>query len=248
MRKNLLEFLFCPGSKELSSTSIGEDVVRLFESADTEETDQLEFDKKPLEDALKKIGITYPVKDGSSQPEIVIKTSQEYRDTIKKLADPENVYTLALNGWVSTNLGDLGMCGEGPEYRIGFICITTADTGPQDDSIVKGARASEAPKRSKKDPMNPVSPYFPDGWKEGEKQAGIEPTSDGDGPKGKIKGVKEGRKSKTKKIISEITMASAIPAFDGSPMLTAGMPGGGKTEPCKCATYKRFGRCQHRRG
>ena len=121
MRRNLLEFLFGPTAAQQSTQTLGEDVVKLFEEAADEETEQMVANKKPLATALKAIGISNEVVEGAQWCEIHCDDENQYREHVRLLTDADNMHKLAELGWVFALCGDQAMSNEAPGFKIGFI-------------------------------------------------------------------------------------------------------------------------------
>ena len=235
MRKNLLEFLFGQNAVNESSRNLGEDVVKLFEDAAGEEVEQMTASKKPLSAALKTIGVSASVDECPQACEIKFNNETDYREAVSVLNDADNIHTLAELGWVVAKCGDAGMSAAAPDYKIGFIEISTPDASDSDkpkdmDKIVKDAQKFAATEMSRDDDMNPVETDHKPG-KDGQKGIGKE--KEGAKPEGKPKGVGESKRRfnalEAKQLadqmlesgkITEMTGCSAIPAVDGPPLGT----------------------------
>ncbi len=225
MRKNLLEFLFGATAVRESQT-LGEDVVRLFEEAADEETEQMVADKKPLAAALKSIGISHEVIEGPQGAILCCDDEEDYREYMAKLRDPDGMAKLAEKGWVVAQCGDQAMTNEPASFKIGFIEIYTPeaddkDKAPDLEKIIKDGQKFAATEPDHDDSMNPVE-FDDKGSKDGQK--GVGDPKDGATPEGKPKGSTkktESLRSKSMKSASsvaesllETTMASAVPALE----------------------------------
>ena len=230
MRKNLLEFLFGPTAVGESSQNLGEDVVRLFEEAADEETEQMVADKKPLAAALKAIGVSASVEDGPSLCTVRADNEADYREMCGALNQPDNIHQLAELGWVVAKCGDAGMGNEAPDYRINFIELTNVATGDSDkapdlDNILKDAQKFAATKMDRDDEMNPVEN---DDKTSSNHRKGVGKEADGAKPEGKPKGASESAsrrvsaKTLADSLLSEMTGCASIPAVDGAPLGVAG--------------------------
>jgi len=234
MRKNLLEFLFGQNAVSESSRNLGEDVVKLFEDAAGEEVEQMTANKKPLAAALKTIGVSGKVIEGPQWCEIKFNNEADYRENLATLSDADNTHTLAELGWVVAKCGDAGMSGEAPDFKIGFIELSTPEPSDKDkpedlEKISKEAQKFAATELERDDDMNPVETDHKPG-KDGQKGIGKE--KDGAKPEGKPKGVGESKKRGAPSArqladqmlesgaLSEMTGCSAIPAVDGPPLGT----------------------------
>lgn len=189
MRKNLLEFLFGTAAVRESQT-LGEDVVRLFEEAADEETEQMVADKKPLAAALKSIGIDHAVVVGPQGAELFCDDEADYREYCAKLRDPDGMAKLAEKGWVASLCGDQAMSNEPASFKIGFVEIYTPepddkDKAPDLEKIIKDGQKFAATEPEHDDKMNPVE-FDDKGSKDGQK--GVGDPKDGAAPEGKPKG------------------------------------------------------------
>ena len=197
MRKNLLEFLYGEAVIQKPSADLGEQVVKLFEEAADEETEEMVANKTPLASALKTLGITNTIDVGPAFATIKCESPEEYREYTRILFDPERLTTLAEKGWVPTRMSDAGMTFEPGDYRIGFIEldmgeITQDDKVPDAEKIRKDAQKRDATKMDRKDPLNPVET---DDKTSDDNQKGISKAKDGEQPEGKPKGsVKESKR------------------------------------------------------
>lgn len=232
MRKNLLEFLFGESAVRESQT-LGEDVVRLFEEAADEETEQMVADKKPLAAALKAIGISHEVIEGPQSAEIHCDDEEDYREYMALLRDPENMHKLAEKGWVASACGDTAMANEPAAFKINFIEIYTPEpsdkapvhtedsTSPDLDKVAKDSQEFAVAEPEHDDDMNPVE-FDKKGSEDGQK--GVGKPTDGKAPEGKPKGSTkqtESRRSKEMKSakdvaesLLEMTSCSAVPAVE----------------------------------
>lgn len=225
MRRNLLEFLFGPTAAQ-SSQNIGEDVVKLFEEAADEETEQMVANKKPLATALKSIGITNEVIEGPQACEINCDDENQYREHVKLLTDPDNMHKLAELGWVFAVLGDVAMTNEPPGFKIGFIELNMlgmepkTDKAPDLEKVLKDAQKfATTPLDRENDKLNPVET---DIKPSDDGQKGVGKPTDGKKPEGKIKdslsaGDLARRMLDEEGSLQEMTGCSAIPAVE-SPM------------------------------
>lgn len=225
MRRNLLEFLFGPTAAQ-SSQNIGEDVVKLFEEADAEETEQMVANKKPLATALKSIGITNEVIEGPQACEINCDDENQYREHVRLLTDPDNMHKLAELGWVFAVLGDVAMTNEPPGFKIGFIELNMlgmepkTDKAPDLEKVMKDAQKfATTPLDRENDKLNPVET---DIKPSDDGQKGVGKPTDGKKPEGKIKdslsaGDLARRMLDEEGSLQEMTGCSAIPTVE-SPM------------------------------
>lgn len=219
MRKNLLEFLFGESAVRESRT-LGEDVVRLFEEAADEETEQMVANKKPLSTALKALGITDEIIAGPQSAELHCDSEEDYRDYMKLLRDPDNMHRLAEMGWVVAQCGDQAMSNEPAAFKIGFIEIYTPETSdaekaPDLEKVLKDAQKFAASEVDHDDDLNPVE--FDDKTSNDRKK-GVGDPKDGADPEGKPKGSAKKTESvdarKVAEDLLEMTSASAIPAVE----------------------------------
>lgn len=190
MRRNLLEFLFGPTAVQ-SGQNLGEDVVKLFEEAADEETEQMVANKKPLAAALKSIGITNEVIEGPQACEINCEDENQYREHVRLLTNPDNMHKLAELGWVFAVLGDVAMSNEKPGFKIGFIELNMLGMEPKSDKVpdlekvLKDAQKfATTPLDRENDELNPVET---DIKPSDDGQKGVGKPTDGEKPKGKIK-------------------------------------------------------------
>ena len=231
MRKNLLEFLFGDAVVRESSQNIGEQVVRLFEEAADEETEEMVAAKEPLAAALKSLGIHSGVEAAPQACELTCDSPEQYREYVSILFDPENMHKLAEKGWVPAKCGDVAMSFEPAEFKIGFIEIATAETGDKDkapdlEKVLKDAQKFAATEPPHDDDMNPVE--FDDKTSQNHRK-GVGTEKEGAAPEGTPKGAKKASESLRRKSASakqvtesllEMTGTSAIPAQEGPPMGT----------------------------
>lgn len=249
MRKNLLEFLFGPAAVRESSHTLGEDVVKLFEEAADEETEQMVANKKPLAAALKDIGISNEVVEGPQWCEIHCDDEAEYRKHVALLRDPDNMHKLAERGWVFALCGDQAMSNEPPSFKIGFIELKMLDLpgNKQDaeslETVIKNAQKfATTPLDREDDDLNPVET---DKKSSDDNQKGVGKPKDGADPKGKIKDSltakdlarrlldDDGLTSQPK--VQEMTSASAVPAVEAPMGVPARKRSKQKAEPeLKC--------------
>ena len=132
MRKNLLEFLFGDAVIHESQQNLGEHVVKLFEEAADEETEEMVATKEPLVSALKSLGISADVEAVAQGCVLICDDPAKYREYVNILFNPENMHALAAKGWVAAKGGDVAMTFEPAEFKINFIEIATAETGDKD--------------------------------------------------------------------------------------------------------------------
>lgn len=226
MRKNLLEFLFGEAAVQQSSTTLGEEVVRLFEEAAGEETEQMIANKKPLAAALKDIGITAEVEEGPEWCEIRCEDECEYREYMEKLRDPDAMHKLAEKGWVMAQCGDQHMSNEAPCLKIGFIELKMLDMPdnkqdvPDLNNVLKNAQKFATTPMDRDDDLNPVET---DDKTSDDNQKGVGKAKDGADPEGKPKGSTKSESATAKDLakrmldeddLSEMTGAGAIPAIE----------------------------------
>src|ERR1041384_5426484 len=100
MKKNLLEFLFGPAVIRESNTNLGEQVIKLFEEAADEETEEMVANKQPLAATLKSLGISKEIEAGPACACLTCDNPEDYREYVSILFDPENLHKLAEKGWV----------------------------------------------------------------------------------------------------------------------------------------------------
>ena len=226
MRKNLLEFLFGDAVIRESSQSLGEQVVKLFEEAADEETEEMVATKEPLVTALKSLGIDAGVEAAAQACELTCDDPVKYREYVRILSDPENMHVLASKGWVPAKCGDTAMTFEPAEMKINFIEIATAKTGDKDkapdlEKVLKDAQKFASTEPDHDDDMNPVE--FDDKTSSNRKK-GVGDAKDGAAPEGKPKGsskseAKRRTQPKSAKQITEslleMTSTAAVPSFEG---------------------------------
>jgi len=220
-----MEFLFGLTAPS-SAQTIGEDVVKLFEEAASEETDQMVANKKPLAAALKEIGIDAEVQSGNQCCEIHCADGDDYRDYAQRLFNASNMHKLAELGWVAALEGDKAMSNEPPSYKIGFIELKMIDTPdntksvPDLDKVMKDAQKfATTPLDREDDKLNPVQT---DKKSSTDNQKGVGKTKDGEKPEGKIKDSLTAKKLATRLLdeegeLQEMTGCAAIPTVE-SPM------------------------------
>ena len=236
MRKNLLEFLFGPSAVRESSQTLGEDVVRLFEEAADEETEQMVANKKPLTAALKDIGISKEVLEGPQACEIYYEDAIEYRDDLAKLTEPDPMHKLAELGWVVAKCGDQAMSNEPADFKIGFIELAMLPSLPDKkeaeslEKIIKDAQKFATTPLDRDDDLNPVET---DDKTSDDNQKGVGKAKDGAAPEGKPKGSSKSESHITAKELTrqmldenldEMTSASAIPAVEAPMGPPIGIP------------------------
>lgn len=229
MRANLLTFLFGESVVQESSQKLGEEVLKLFEEAADEETEEMVTDKQPLSTALKSLDIDGKVEAGPSCAELTCDNADDYAKYVGILFDPENMHALATKGWVPVKTGDIAMSFEPAVFKIGFIEIATADLSTTDKAPDLEKVSKDAQKFASTevdhDDDNPVE--FDDKTSD-DNQKGIGKPSDGKDPEGKPKGAKktsESRRGRTPKQVAEslleMTGTGAIPTNDGPPPVPA---------------------------
>ena len=220
MRKNLLEFLFGDTVIRESNQNLGEHVVKLFEEAADEETEEMVASKEPLVTALKSLGIDKGVEAVSQACELTCDDAEQYRQYVRILFDPANLHALAVKGWVPAKCGDAAMTFEPASFKIGFIEIATAETGDKDkapdlEKVLKDAQKFAATEPPHDDDLNPVE--FDDKTSK-DHQKGVGKTKEGEAPEGKPKGSKtESKRASAKQVANsllEMTTASAVPCLD----------------------------------
>ena len=225
MRRNLLEFLFGPTLAQ-SDKSLGEDVVKLFEEAADEETEQMVANKKPLAAALKDMGITNEVVESPQWCEIHCDDESQYRAHVRALSDADNMHKLAEKGWVFALCGDQAMSNEAPDLKIGFIELNmigmpeNSKEVPALDKVMKDAQKfASTPLDRDADKLNPIETDIKPG---NDNQKGVGKATDGEKPKGKIKDSLTARAVARRMLdeennLLEMTSCSAIPTVE-SPM------------------------------
>jgi hypothetical protein len=221
MRKSLLEFLFGETAVQQSSTVLGEEVVKLFEEAAGEETEQMVANKKPLAAALKDIGISNEVIEGPQWCEIQCDGEAEYREHMALLRDPDAMHKLAEKGWVMAQLGDQAMGNEPPDFKIGFIELNMLDmpANKQDaeslEKVLKQGQKFATTPLDRDDDLNPVET---DDKTSDDNQKGVGKASDGKQPEGKIKDSLTAKDLANRMLdegdLQEMTGASALPAIE----------------------------------
>ena len=233
MRRNLLEFLFGPTAAQQSTQNLGEDVVKLFEEAADEETEQMVANKKPLATALKAIGISNEVVEGAQWCEIHCDDENQYREHVRLLTDADNMHKLAELGWVFALCGDHAMSNEAPGFKIGFIELNmigmpeNTDKVPALDKVMKDAQKfATTPLDREDDKLNPVET---DIKPSDDKQKGVGKPTDGEKPKGKIKdslsaGDLARRMLDEEGNLQEMTGVSGIPTVESPMGPPIGMP------------------------
>jgi hypothetical protein len=189
MRANLLTFLFGDTVARESSKTLGEEVLRLFEEAADEETEEMVACKEPLATALKSLDIDGEVIVGPHCACLHCKDGDEYRKYTGILFDPEKMHVLASKGWVAARTGDEAMTFEPASYRISFIELATSDLSttdkvPDAEKIRKDAQKF-ASTEVDHDDDNPVE--FDD-KSSSNGQKGVGKAADGKDPEGKPKG------------------------------------------------------------
>ena len=122
---HLLKFLFHDSQDDKNLLS--EDVLELFE--DAEEIEKLEIEKKPLEKALKAMGVNGTLVETPGGLRMEFDDETEYNDVRHKLLSPESAYPLAQSGWVATSSNDVNNSEELPKFVINFIDLQVAETG-----------------------------------------------------------------------------------------------------------------------
>ena len=197
MRKNLLEFLFGDTVIRESSQNLGEQVLKLFEEAADEETDEMVATKEPLVTALKSLGITGTVDAKAQGAELICDCPEQYREYIGILFNPENMNVLASKGWVAACCGDQAMTFEPAELKIGFIEIATVETDDKDkapdlEKVLKDAQKF-ASTEVEHDDDNPVE--FDDKTSNS-RDKGVGDPADGKAPEGTPKGAKKTSESR----------------------------------------------------
>jgi hypothetical protein len=220
MRKNLLEFLFGDAVIRESTQSLGEQVLKLFEEAADEETEEMVANKQPLVTALKSLGVTGSVEAGPESAHIITDDPAVYREWTNLLFDPENLHKLAEKGWVPAKCGDQAMTFEPAEMKIGFIELNVLPSMPHNDKVPDAEKLRKdaqafASKEPPHDDMNPVE--FDDKTSK-DNQKGVGKAADGKDPEGTPKGSKKTSESKGKSAqqvadqLLEMTGTGAIPA------------------------------------
>ena len=225
MRRNLFEFLYGAGVQgpDLNDPGLGEEVVRLFEDADAEEADDMKSDKKPLATALKSIGVAASIETQPSWAEVHFADGDEYRSACAAVYEPDSLHKLAVAGWVPARCGDQAMANEPADFKLGFIELSTAETGDSDkapdmEKVRKDAQERDTTAPEHDDEMNPVED--PDKTGSDEKQPGIAKAADGKDPEGTPKGSKKTEAKTAADMVNhllEMTSAAGVPAFDGPP-------------------------------
>lgn len=188
----------------------------------------MKSDKKPLATVLKSIGISAPIEAQSSWAEVRFADGDEYRSACVTVYEPDNLHKLAVAGWVPAHCGDQAMANEPADYKLGFIELSTVETGDSDTApdlkkVMKDARERDTTEMDRDDDdLNPVE--NPDKDEAGsDHQPGISKATDGKDPEGTPKGSKGSKKESAEELVAnllEMTSAGAIPAFDGPPPVT----------------------------
>lgn len=243
-----MEFLYGAGasSRDLDSPDLGERIIRMFESADELERETMAVNKKPLETALRKIGVSASVEDtGRGWCELVFDDNEAYREAVRAIFQPDAMHTLAEAGWIPTHEGDVAMSGEPAVYKIGFFEIDVAggemsdkETVPDPKKVAKDSQADASEEMNREDELNPVE--NPDA-EMGDAQEGVGKASDGKDPEGKPKGssknesqaashpgrrkIDEGASAKqVAERLLEATTTGAVPPVSEPPLATMRPP------------------------
>jgi hypothetical protein len=126
MREDLLEFLFeGPIDQIGQSDQFGEKIIALFEKVADLEKERLIIESKPLNTALKSIGITDEPAENPSCWELKTSDKEEYLNWVKLINEPDNMHKLAEQGWVASQCGDEAMTGEEPVFKVEFTALLT---------------------------------------------------------------------------------------------------------------------------
>ena len=175
---------------------MGESVLTKYESQDDlEKVDVAE--KKPLADALKKLGVSAKVEAFPQWCEIRFDDADEYRAACGSIFTPDGMYALASAGWIPAQCGDEAMSNEPAHFKLGFFEIAVAgdpasdtEKAPALKGVMKDGREDDTAEQDREDDLNPIE--NPDA-EMGSKREGVGKPSDGKDPEGKPKGVSEGR-------------------------------------------------------
>ena len=215
----LIDFLFGQSQEGdepvLDSKTFGSDMIHLFEEADKEEGDKLSVNKQPLAKALASLGIANAGGDLELDPRgfsLVCGDSNEYRNYLQILSDPDSLAKLAGLGWVHSAQGDVAQHNEPTEFRIRFLEISVAgedDEGKEPKTVptkdqtnkalnavlTKGREFATTPVAID-DPSGDVDREQPDSKtsEEDGKREGLGKEKDGTDPEGKTKGAEKGKK------------------------------------------------------
>lgn len=119
----LVSYLYVGSQQEDSheDPEVYEDLCRIFDAL--KDIERVEMNSKPLEDALKELGIdpeVYTVPSGSRLA-INFADADGYGKACTILQDPTNLTHLADLGWVASMGGDHSGNGDSPQYVINFI-------------------------------------------------------------------------------------------------------------------------------
>jgi len=176
-----------------SEPGLGEQIVQLFEEAAEKETEEMVANKQPLATVLKDLDIGGKLEAGPSSAELYFDDPLEYKHSVQKLFDPENLHTLATKGWVPAKSGDLAMSFEPADMLISFIEIATNDPSDKDEApelekILKDAQKFAATEPEHDEDMNPVE--FDDKTSDDHKK-GVGKEAEGKQPEGTPKGSKK---------------------------------------------------------
>lgn len=199
MRRDLMEFLFSKSAlEEADEVKLAEGVIKIFEEADELEKVTMAADKKPLADALRKIGVSAKVEAYPQWCEVLFDDQVEYQKACDAIFTPDGMYAMAEAGWVPSKSGDQAMSNETPSFKLGFFEIGTAgedsedkDKGPALKDVVKDGREADTAELERDSELNPIE--NPDD-EMGGKREGVGKAADGKDPEGKPKGsVSEGK-------------------------------------------------------
>jgi hypothetical protein len=191
--KDLLKFLYGVSQEESLADDLNEEFVELFEKADREEEGALTAEKSPLSAALKAIGVeSTNLQEDPRGFALVTDDKVQYLAALNKLTTPEAMHTLATKGWVATKCGDQAMANEAPQYKIGFLEISTAEAGDKEKAekvtaIIKQGREYMLAEPEHDDDLNPVDHEASGDTELGGKRDGVGKPTDGKQPEGKIK-------------------------------------------------------------
>lgn len=219
MRKNLYDFLFGSKADAIGEQQLGEQVISLFEDAEAEAAETPVVDKKPLTTALKEIGVKSVDIDDRLTPGVqwcdyISDDEQVYKRVAEKVFSVEGMTGLAERGWVPMRCGETSMSGETPQFKIGFIEITTVDTSDsekaeQPETIRKQAQEKATDEFEREEKDNPVEI---EGDKMGGKREGVGEPADGKAPTGKPKGsTKQESAQDLAKRMFEMTGTGSVP-------------------------------------
>jgi len=183
-----MAFLFGESQIQEELADMGGDLEHLFEkAAEVEERDAVNS-KTDLSTALKKLDIEFlDLEEDPSGVSARFETREQYSKALNLVAEPDNLHTLAVLGWVALPVGDVAMTSEDAEYRMRFLEIATASGDDSEknvdaEAIVKDARQFATTEVDRDSDTNPVETDDKTG------KPKIGKAKDGADPEGKPKG------------------------------------------------------------